>query len=529
MQRKTVDRRTFLQYGGAAAVTVALAGCPEEEPVEETPTPDDTETPEDDDEDEDLFEVTVTQGQLTDTLDPVGENATPVYNIIDQGYEPFMYRDEEGRVVERIITDWDREGDQTIRLTVRDGVSFHSGSELTADDVAFSINRANDPDVSDVAGPIGAIVEATVDDGDVILELDQVEPAIFRNLAAFGRVVEQSWVEERNGDIDTEMNGTGPFELVEFVDDTHVIYEKFEDYWGPEPEVDGGEFNAVPEEGPRVDRLLAGDSDLIVNVRPDDIGEIQAADNVSSEFIPSTRTIFLIHNDQIEPFDSLEFRQAMNYAVDVQAIIDSLLNEFGVPTSQPTLEGHTGYNPDLEPYPYDPDEAESLIDESGYAGVEITLHTPIGRYLRDVDVAESAAAQINELPNVTCDVDRRDFGELVGEVATPDPTDAPAFFLLGWGNPTFDANYTVHPWMGQEGGIFRFFHDDDIADLISQANDLPDGEERTGLLQEANELARDRAAWTYLHQQYSIYGTNDRIEWTAREDEDILFEHITRA
>ena len=530
-----IDRRTFLQYGGTAAVaasSVALAGCPADEPADDVDDTDDdvddTDDGVDDDVDEEEFHVTVTQGPLTDTLDPVGDNSTPVYNIIDQAYEPFLYRDRDGAIIERIVTDWERVGDNEVRLEVRDGVTFHSGNEMTPEDVAYSINRANDPDVSAVAGVIGAIEEARVEDGAVHLDLEQVEPVIFRNLTAFGRVVEQAWVEDNDGDIDTIMNGTGPYELEEFVDDTRVVYDRFDDYWGEAPEPDGGTYNSAAEDSTRIDRLLAGESDIITAVPPGDIPEIDDADDVSSEFIASIRCVFLVHNDSIPPFDSREFRQAMNYAVDVEAIIDSILFEFGQATSQPTLEGHVGHNPDLEPYPYDPEQAEQLIDESGYADEEITLHTPVGRYVRDADVAETAAGMIDDLPNVTCDVERRDFGALVGELLDPDPETAPAYYLIGWGNPTLDANYTVGPWMGFDG-IWRFFHNDELSDLMHQANEEADDEAREELLQEANRIAHEEAAWTFLHQEYSIYGTSDRIEWEAREDEDVLLEHVHRA
>jgi peptide/nickel transport system substrate-binding protein len=512
MSREDFDRRSFLQYGGAAAATAAsvgLAGCPTDGNGDGT----------------DDFEVTVTQGNLTGTLDPTGDLATPHLNIISQAYEPFLYRDADGKPIELIVSDWERTGDNQVTLTVRDDVTFHSGNDMTPEDVAFSIERANESE--DFGGPLGDISEANVEDGDVVVELNRVEPAIFRQLSTFGFVMEQAWVEEN--DVATNMNGTGPYELDEFVEDTRVTFTRFDDYWGETPDVSGGEFNAAPEDSARIDRLIGGDTDLIVNVPPNDITEIRDSDGVDTEFVPSTRIIFLVHNDVKEPFDSEAFRQAMNYAVDVDSIINSILNEFGDKTAQPTLPGHTGHNPDVEPYPYDPDEAEQLVEDSGYAGTEITLHTPTGRYLRDVDIAETAAAQIDELPNVTCDVERRTFAELVGEIATPDPQDAPAFYLIGWGNPTFDANYTLNPFMAAEEGPFRYFHDEEIATLVRDANNMPDGEERTSKLQEANRLANEKAAWTYLHQQYSIYGTSDRIDWSARQDEDIHFQHMDRA
>ena len=420
----------------------------------------------------DLDAVTVSQGQLLETLDPTGENSTPQYNIIDQAYEPFLYReDETGKPIELIVTDWERTEEQTVRLTLRDDVQFHNGDDLTAEDVAFSINRANNPDVSEVAGNIGDIDEARAEEGDVVVELNSVTPTVFRNMTAFGRVIQQSWVENDDNDIGTDINGTGPYELDEYVEGTRVSFTKFEDYWGEGGDPDEVTFNGIPENGTRLNALLGGDSDVITNVRPNDIPDVQESDNATFADVPSIRNIFLVQNDAFEPFDSQEFRQAMNFAVDVPSIIGSILSDFGNQTSQPTLPGHNGHNDGLEPYPHDPERAEALVEESGYAGAEIELDTPVGRYLRDADVAEAAANQIDELSNVSCTANRREFGDLVQELLG-DQEESPAFFLIGWGNPTLDGDYAMSPWFTE--GTFLHFNDDEMANLLQQARTIPE-------------------------------------------------------
>jgi peptide/nickel transport system substrate-binding protein len=416
-------------------------------------------------------EITVTQGTFATTLDPNAHNDTPTNNTHDQAYDSVLYRDRDGKVVANIATDWERVDDNTVSLEVRSDVNFHNGDGLTAEDVAFSINRTNNPDVSDQAGIIGDIDEANEVDGSVEISLNVVEPAIFRNLSAFGRVMEQSWVEARSaGEIAQDINGTGPYELVQFQDDNQVVFEKFDGYWGEHGGVDRVTFDAVADGGTVVDRLVAGESDLVVNVNPQDIGTIDDADNLDFQSTPSTRTIFLVMNDAKEPFGDQDFRQAMNYAVDVEAIVDSLLNEFGDLTSQPTLPGHFGHDPDLTPYPHDPDSAEDLIDRSGYDGESITIHSTTGRYLRDTDVAETAAGQVNELSNISAEAELRETSQLFAETLDGDQSTSPGIFLIGWGNPTFDANYTLGPWFGDT--VFQHYNDDRMIELIQQSNQL---------------------------------------------------------
>jgi len=416
-------------------------------------------------------EITVTQGTFATTLDPNAHNDTPTNNTHDQAYESVLYRDRDGKVVANIATDWQRDDDTTVSLEVRSDVNFHSGDGMTAEDVAFSINRTNNPDVSDQAGIIGDINEASEVDGAVEIDLNIVEPAIFRNLSAFGRVMEKSWVEQRSaGEIAQDINGTGPYELVDFQDDNQVVFEKYDDYWGEHGGVDRVTFNAVADGGTRVDRLVAGESDLVVNVNPQDIGTIDDADGLDFQSTPSTRTIFLVMNDAKEPFGDQDFRQALNYAVDVEAIIDSLLNEFGDLTSQPTLPGHFGYDSDVTPYPHDPDSAEQLVDRSGFDGASITIHSTTGRYLRDTDIAETAAGQIDELSNVSAEAELRETSQLFAETLDGDQSTSPGIFLIGWGNPTFDANYTLGPWFGDT--VFQHYNDERMIELIQQSNQL---------------------------------------------------------
>jgi peptide/nickel transport system substrate-binding protein len=526
------DRREFLKYAGTAAATVATvstAGCVggDDDGGGDNGNDNQTDNGDDNGMDETLESVTVTQGAFAPTLDPVGDNSTPTYNVIDQGYETFLYRnDENGEPIARVIDEWERVDESTVELQVRDGVTFHNGDDCTAEDVAFSINRANNPDVSEVAAVIGAIDEAVAaDDTTVEVNLNAAVPVIFRNLGAFGRVVEQSWVEERDGEISSEMNGTGPYQLAEYEEGSFLDYEVYDDYWGEAPAVQSARFDARSEDGARVDALEAGETDVISAVPPAEMSGIDGTDGLIAESVPSIRSIFLVMNDVKEPFTNVDFRRAMNYAVDVQAIIDSQLEGFGNQTAQPTLEGQFGHDPDIEPYPHDPDEAESLIEQSGFAGESITLDVPQGRYVGGVDVAEAAAGQIDGLSNVSCEANRREFTELVGEIFG-DQGDAPGFYLIGWGVPTLDADYAMRDWFAPEGAA-RMANDEEIQNLLSQANSTTNIDEREDFLQQANARAHDQAYRVFLHQQFSLYGINDEVAWDPRKDEDILLEEMS--
>ncbi|WP_159899494.1 ABC transporter substrate-binding protein [Salinirussus salinus] len=537
-----VDRRTLLKAVGGAAATVSVAGCggAQNTPTEGDggddggDTQDDTDTPMDDDETEDTptddggeesFSVGVTLGQMDSGLDPHDHAETPTNIIVSQAYEGLMGRDKEGAIIAKLATEWERVEPGTARFTLRDGVTFQNGDDLTSEDVRYSIRRIETEEVGgalpqdgDLAGT-GTLENVEAGDGEVTVTFGGLNPIVFQLFATNGQVMQQSWVEENGTDfINRNVNGTGPFQLTGYESGTSVSYENYGDYWGEPAAADELTITASSESSTRVNQLLAEETDIVTNVPPQEISRVQSSDVASVNPVPSTRIIFLQMRYDIEPFSSQQFRQAMNYAVDVQSIIENVLQGFGEITGQPTLSQFTGHNPDIEPYGYDPDEAERLVEESGHAGVDITLQTPIGRYLRDVEIAQAAANQIDSLSNVNCELQQREFNSLVQDVTAPNIEDRPPFTLLGWGNGEFDAAQTIIPLL-TSGGPLTVLQNEEVDSLIEQAQSEPDPQEREQILQQTNQLLHDLAPWVFLHQQFSVYGVSNGIQWQPRPDE----------
>ena len=531
-----LSRRSYLKFAGAATATVSITGCSGGDGGDGGggdggdgggdggdggSTPMDTETPSGSMD----VQVGITMGNMDSGLDPQDHAETNTNIVVRQGYEPVLNRDKDGAIIEGLATDWERLQDgRAARFVLRDGVTFHNGDPLTAEDVRYSIRRLVFEDVgfaSPQATDLGAVSEVEAGDGEVTVHFDPLNPIPFTLFSVNCDIMQQSWVEEHDRDyINQNLNGTGPFELSSYDAGNEVVYERYEDYWGGAAEVDGVTLNSSTEASTRVNRLLAEESDIVTNVPPQEVSRVESSDVASIKPVPSTRIIFLFMRYDIEPFSSQQFRQAMNHAVDIESIIENILSGFGQITGQPTLSLFTGYNPDVEPYAYDPDEAERLVDESGHAGVEITLQTPIGRYLKDVEIAQAAASQIDSLSNVSCDVQQRDFGAYVQDLITGNIEDKPHFGLLGWGNGEFDASQTIVPLL-TTGTTLTTFENEEIDGYMEQAADTADPQAREDVLQEANARLHELAPWVFMHQQFSVYGVSDRIEWEPRVDEHI--------
>lgn len=540
--RGKATRRRFLTVAGATTASTALAGCladdddPDLDPDDDTADDDDTEDPDDTDDTDDaddtdpvepLDEVTITQGEFITNPDPHDHIAGPYFNIFDQVYEPIFRVTPDIEFEPHIVTEWEHVGDGA-ELTVRDDVVFHDGTEMTAHDVAYSYNRQIDPEhsiESDQAAGLGSIDNAeALDDTTVFLEYEVTPVLAEFEYANYGRVVPEDFFEDRGhpitGDDETYFNGTGPLEVVDFEPEVEILMEPFDDYWGEAVDFDSVTFNADGESSGRVSSLETDESQLIDNVIPEDVSIVDENPDLEIRAETSLRNVFLVMKSGVEPFDSLEFRQAMNYAVDNEGIINTILGGFAEPSTQPIAEGVFGYNPDLDPYEQDLAQAEDLVDDSGYAGVEIELAAPEGRYLNDSDVAITAADQIDQLDNVDCSVDIVPFDNIVAASTSGFEEDDLPFHLIGWGTITGDADYGLAPFFVEEAP-FESYRDEEISDAILETKFIDDIDEREQALQDINADLREAAPWVYLHNQDSVYGVNERLDWTPRVDESI--------
>ncbi|ELY64589.1 ABC transporter periplasmic protein [Natronobacterium gregoryi SP2] len=476
----------------------------------------------------DTDELVITQGELIDNPDPNDHITGPYFNILDAVYEPLFDVTPDFEFQSRVVDEWEDTGDGAAELTIRNDVQFHGGEELTAEDVAYTFNRQIDPDLgveSDQAAGLGAIDEAeAIDDTTVRLEHGVAPSLAEYEYANYGRAVNREWIEDQEqpvaGDSADAFNGTGPFEVVEYEPDVQIVLEPFEGYWGDVPDIERVVFNADEESSGRVNALEAGETDIVDNVNPNDVVDVDETDGIEIRNETSLRNVFLVMNSGVEPFDSQEFRQAMNYAVDNEEIIDTVLGEFADPMTQPIPDGVFGHNPDLETYSQDLERAEELVEESGYDGVEITLSTPEGRYLNDADVAQTAADDINQLDNVDCELDIVPFPDISDANSEGYDYEEMPFYLIGWGVITGDADYGLAPFFVEEAPQ-ETLRNEDISDRILESQEIEDEDEREEMLQEINADLREEAPWVFLHSQDSVYGVSEEIDWEPRTDESI--------
>jgi peptide/nickel transport system substrate-binding protein len=548
-----LTRRQLLKMMAAGAGTMSfaalLAACGDDDDDDDTPdvpatTDDDTDDESmdvDDEEDDDALadepadddggEFVIAQGPEITSLDGSMTTGMLTFNVVQHFMEPLVHRSDDFSLEPFLATELDQIDDVTMRVTLRDGVVFHNGDPLTVDDVVYSFERMADPDTgSDLLRYVRTLESATaVDDQTVDLTLTEPDATFGLRLTLLP-IVPQAVVEEL-GDPEFDQNpmGTGPYRFVEWRRGERVTIERFDDYWGEPARNQRLHFRGIPEDATRVAELQTGAVDIITNVPNHVVPEIEQADGIQIKAVNSLRTLFALLNSHKEPFNDVRMRQAANYAVDVQLIVDEMLDGFGQPTSQPWGPEVFGFHPGYDDfYAYDPDRARELMEEAGYGdGVEINFVSPSGRYLRDVEVSQNIAAQLEEV-GFTVNLNLLEFQAFMDNFINihPEPNPDLDIALFSNANNTADADYNltlnVH---SQNRGTY--WVNTEVDDLIDQARQVFDQDERLALYHQIVEIMVEEAAWLYLYTSHDIYGVSDRAaDWEPRADEMIYLPRV---
>ena len=450
---------------------------------------------------------------------------------ITLAYERLIDRDVDGNMIPGLATDWGREEPGRYRFDLREGVSFHNGDEMTADDVAYSVDRIQDPDVhvtSDLQGNLSGITGTEIiDDYTIDILSDEfnsfVETATSHFLGLV--IVNESWTSARDpSEAGVESNGTGPMRLVEHDPGNLATYEPFDDYWGElpewEPHVDTVTVDWVAETGTRTSGLRAGEYQIAESVPPADVPTINEEDGIEINTSPTSRVIKVVMDLRQEPWNVWEMRHAMNLAVDVEGYIEDVMDGFAVRSTQPTLPQMFGYDPDIDPIGYDPDRADELIEEAGYDGLDLTLTVPVGRFLLGEEFGTAVAGQIDELTTINCDYELVDYGTFVNDWLSEQPMDMD-FYITGYGHPSWDGRETIDSALLDTDRQSRFGENpryDELQELFDQSLELP-RDEAEEVVQEMNQLCVEERCWVFLHGQQALIGHDETLDYLGRQDE----------
>lgn len=411
-----------------------------------------------------------------------------------------------------LATDWEsNEAGDAWTFDLREDVEFQDGTPFNADAVKQNIDRLLDPDLEVItSNDVGAFVESVevVDDYTVTFHLNQPVgyfPSALSNQTS-AITSPTSWTE--NGNTYEEASnvvGTGPYTLVEWAQNDHLTVERNDDYWGEPAHYQEQIFRFIPDTNARETALRAGEIDLATGLQPANLESLRSDTSLDAEVTFGTRVNYMAFNTVSEVSPELQdprVRQALNYAIDKQAIVDNVLFGAGEINTSPVVNDAFGHC-EQDAYSYDPERARELLADAGASDLSITLITPNGRFLQDSQTAEAVAGYLRDV-GVTVDgpqiQDNAANQAIIVEPAEEAATN-PMNQLFIW---SFGADF-AHPsqYFGRlftsDGGLnFSHYSNPEVDDLALRAAAEPDPETSAELYCDAQQITWEDAPHLWL-------------------------------
>lgn len=469
--------------------------------------------------------ITIIQGVDPVSLDPqVGESG-PKQNVLIHIFDFLTSINDDMEVVPQAAESWTvQEDGLTWRIVIREGINFWNGEPLDANAVKYTMDRTMDAALREqgLTDPFAQRVDLAevivVDDYTVDVVTNSPQPLMGLWLS-FLAILEPTHYESISfGDASINPMGSGAYTLAEWIKDDHVTLERNPDWWAGTAPIQTLILRSVPEASVRLSELETGGADLVTDLKPEDISRVALMDHARIASVESSRRIHIGINVQREYLQDPRVAQALNYAINWEEINVAL---FGGLANR-LVSVTAGWVPeDLEPYPYDPELAVSLLEEAGFPFErQLILNTPVGRYLKDVEIAQAVAAQLGDI-GVQVEVIPLDFSVMLPLAQSRGLED---LWLLGYGS-RLNGLEDLQPLTSESSLNPGAWSNAEFEALYAEASSLLTPEEQLPVVQEAIRVAYENPPWIFINRQIAIYGVSNTLsDWQPRPDERIRLD-----
>ena len=454
-------------------------------------------------------------GQVAEpkSLDPATVTAVNDFRILINMYDGLVrYKDGTLEVEPALATSWEISDDgKTYTFHLREGVKFHDGSMFDAEAVKFNFDRMlKDDHPYHNTGPFplafffSAIQETTViDQYTVQLSLDAPYAPLLSNLAyPTGLIVSPAAVKEYGEDFGRNPSGTGAFKFASWESNVRVVVEKNEEYWDGAPPLQAVVFRPITDNNTRVTEMLSGGIDMMVEVPPDNVATFSNEKFTIYEQA-GPHLWFLILNCKEGPFSNKSVRQAVNYAIDKEALVNSVLSGTAEVAAGPTPPAFAwAYNDALSPYPYDPEKAKQLIADAGFEGAELTFYVTEGGsgMLDPIPMGTAIQADLAKV-GLKVNIETYEWNTFLGKV-NPGLEGKADMAEMAWMTNDPDTlpflALRTEAWPDKGGFNSGYYSNPEVDELLEKARVSTDQNERAELYRKMQEIVYDDAPWAFV-------------------------------
>jgi peptide/nickel transport system substrate-binding protein len=449
-------------------------------------------------------------------------NALAVY---DNLAEPLLTRSPSTNKVEPLLAlSWKLINPTTWQFTLRHGVTYSDGEPFNAAAVVYSIKRIINPNfhtqqtdwTGDISGAT-AVNTYTVD-----INSSAPDPQVPERMSLIMMVPPSA---ASKPGFSAHPIGTGPYILSSYIKGGQYILKRNPHYWGGEPPIPEAIFQPISEQTLRLAGLKTGEINLVSDLLPEQMSQAPRAVKSNGLEFPT-----IILDTRGGPFKNKLVREAANYAVDKQALLSKLYSGFGtIAKCQIMGQATFGYDPHLQPYPYDPAKARTLLQQAGDPHPAVTLvGDSTNRWLKDVELEQALAAYLQAV-GFTVNVKLADFTTYLNElfpktnsatVTRPDAIFVSHDNVLGDADVTFSTYY-------QSTGAGASTSDPQIDALVKTARTETNTAKRQASYNQVNSLGCANADFIFLFNLDNVYGTTTNLNWTPRYDAMILVKTMS--
>jgi glutathione transport system substrate-binding protein len=455
------------------------------------------------------------------TMDPYDANDTVSQAVVKSFYEGLFGFDKDMKLVNVLATGYQASPDAKVyTIKLRQGVKFHDGTDFNAAAVKANFDRVTDPANKLKRYGLFRVIEKTevVDPYTVKITLREPFSAFINTLAHPSAVmISPTALKKWGHDISLHPVGTGPFEFVEWKQTDDMKVKKFAGYWKKGyPKVDAIDWKPVVDNNTRAALIKTGEADFAFTIPFEQAADLKGNPKIDLIEAPSIIERYISLNTQQKPFDNPKVRQALNYAINKEALAKVVFSGFATPATGVAPVG-IDFATKNGPWPYDPAKARALLKDAGYPnGFESTLwsaynHTTAQKLIQFV---QQQLAQVG----VKVQVQALEAGERVSKVeSAPDPATAPVrMYYSGWSASTGEANWALSPLVGSasfppKAYNTAYYKSAAVDADLSKALETVDRAKKAALYADAQKQVWNDAPWIFLVQEKIVYARNKRL------------------
>jgi peptide/nickel transport system substrate-binding protein len=447
------------------------------------------------------------------TLDPHFSTSANDIFVTFQIFDNLTTRTPDLKLIPQLATEWKTVNDTTWEFKLRPNVKFHNGDPLTSKDVKFTIERLINPETKALPAAAGGTIARveTPDDLTVQIVTKAPDPLLPARVGFYGfQILPQKYLTEV-GPEKFALNpvGSGVVKFKSWVKDSALTLEANKEYWGGAPDFDTVVFRPVPEAGPRVASILAGEADIITKVPSDKVDEINKSTKARVEAPFYAGLYVLAVNSKVPPLDNPKVKQALSLAIDRDAIVKSIWRGQGIVPNGPINRGSDiGYDPNRPPLAFDLNKAKALLQEAGYKDEPIIIESTQGQLQNDRVMSE-AIAEMWKKAGVNVQI------EIIDAAVRGEKNRNKTFKGLFWSDPTDtiqDPDGMMYRLLGP-GGSQDYWRHPEWDDLGAKARTSLDKDFRDKAYKRMTEIHLEHFPWIPVVQPLEAYAVASYLNW----------------